>query len=47
MIYDLTTGKGNSDKDSQILAESFKTIDRNMARIRSLDVVQQLQAGLF
>ncbi|ODN02994.1 Calmodulin-like protein 1 [Orchesella cincta] len=29
------------------LVETFRQIDRNMARIRNLDVVQQLQTGLF
>jgi len=53
----MTTESGysnpNSDMDTQeelslsALGNSLRQIDRNMSRIKSLDVVQQLQAGLF
>ncbi len=43
-MYKLTV---KTPPGAEELAQTFQSIDRNMARIRSLDVVQQLQAGLF
>ncbi|OXA50054.1 uncharacterized protein LOC110854188 [Folsomia candida] len=44
LVYKVTVKTPPGAED---LAITFQSIDRNMARIRSLDVVQQLQAGLF
>lgn len=35
------------DQFPTTICDTFRLIDRNMTRIRNLDVVQQLQAGLF
>ncbi|CAL8089045.1 unnamed protein product [Orchesella dallaii] len=42
-----TVSVKSADTAPPSLVETFRQIDRNMARIRNLDVVQQLQTGLF
>lgn len=45
-----TSNHGSLESEDMGLSSlgcSLRQIDRNMSRIKSLDVVQQLQAGLF
>ena len=39
--------EGEKDLDLTPLGDSLRKIDRNMTRLRGLDVVQQLEAGVF